>query len=316
MRYGFAAVKNLGRNFVNSLVAERENGEFTSAADFAVRMADKDNNRRYMEALVYCGAFDGTEPNRRRVILGLNALLDYAARESSRRESGQLDLFELDSAGAEFTLPPSDEFPKQRLLAMEKEYLGRYISGHPADDFIGRAAENCMFISDALSQKDGTELSIMAMCLYERQHTAKSGAAMSFAGFEDSTGELESLVFPKTYAKLERFREGTVYSVSGKISVKDDKVSFFVNAAQKAVNLPDERRRVLYVNLPSAEDGRLGAVRDTLAAFRGTAAARICFADKRTVNPVPGLLGVRLCNALLGRLEKLLGAENIKIGSL
>ncbi|MDE7363186.1 MAG: DNA polymerase III subunit alpha [Oscillospiraceae bacterium] len=316
VRCGFAVVKNLGRNFVNFIVKERENGEFTSAADFAVRMADKENNRRYMEALVYCGAFDGVEPNRRRVILGLNELLDYAARECSRRESGQLDLFELDSAGAEFTLPPSDEYPRQRLLAMEKEYLGRYVSGHPADDYLGRAAENCMFISDALAQKDGTELSIMAMCLYERQHTAKSGSAMSFVSFEDSTGELEGVVFPKTYSRLERFREGSVYSVRGKISVKDEKVSFFVDTAQNAVNLPDERRRVLYVNLPSAEDGRLGAVRETLMSFRGTAAARICFADKRTVNPVGGLLGVRICNALLGRLEKLCGAENVKIGFL
>ena len=74
MRYGFAAVKNLGRGFVGAMIKERENGLFTSAADFAVRMADKDNNRRYMEALTYCGAFDVIEPNRRRVIMGLNAL--------------------------------------------------------------------------------------------------------------------------------------------------------------------------------------------------------------------------------------------------
>ncbi|MCM1166378.1 MAG: DNA polymerase III subunit alpha [Lachnospiraceae bacterium] len=314
MRYGFAAVKNLGRNFVNAFVKERENGAFTSAADFAVRMADKDNNRRYMEALVYCGAFDGIEPNRRRVTLGLNALLDYASRENSRRESGQLDLFELDSEPSGFTLPETDDFPRSRRLAMEKEYLGRYISGHPADDFLDRAPENCAFIADALALKDGAEVSIMAMCLYERQHTSKNGAAMSFAAFEDSSGEIEGVVFPKVYGRLERFTEGMVYSVRGKISVKDDKIRFFVDSAVPAARMPEGQKKILYVNLPSEEDGRLSAVRDMLLSSRGVCAARICFGDTRTVNPVSGVRGVRISAALVGGLKKLCGDENVKVG--
>ena len=309
-------MKNLGRGFVNAAVRERENGEFTSVADFAVRMADKDNNRRYMEAMVGCGAFDKVEPNRRKIILGLNALLDYASRENSRRESGQLDLFELDSEGAGFELARADDFPQTRRLAMEKEYLGRYISGHPADEFISRAAENCMFISDASAQDSGTELSIMAMCLYERQHTSKNGGLMSYAGFEDSSGAIEGVVFPKVYGRLERFREGAVYSVRGKISVKDDRLSFFVDAAEPAVRLPDKREWILYVNLSSEDDARLDEVRRLLFSNRGMSAARICFGSTRTVNPVSGLRGVRIYNGLLDRLKRLCGEDNVKIGYL
>lgn len=316
MRYGFAAVKNLGRGFVNAIVGEREKGAFTSAADFAVRMADKDNNRRYMEALTYCGAFDGIEPNRRRIITGLNALLDYASRECSRRESGQLDLFELDNETAEFTLPETDDFARSRRLAMEKEYLGRYVSGHPADDFLDRAPENCMFIADAAALSSGAELSIMAMCLYERQHTSKNGGLMSYAAFEDSSGAIEGVVFPKVYGRLERFTEGTVYSVRGKISVKDDKPSFYVDAAVPAARIPEGQKKILYVNLPSEEDGRLGAVRDILTSCRGTSAARICYGSTRTVNPVSGLRGVRISTALINKLKKLCGEENVKVGFL
>lgn len=316
MRYGFAAVKNLGRGFVGAMIKERENGPFTSAADFAVRMADKDNNRRYMEALTYCGAFDVIEPNRRRVIMGLNALLDYASRECSRRESGQLDLFELDNETAEFTLPETDDFTRSKRLAMEKEYLGRYVSGHPADDFLDRAPENCMFIADAAMLNSGAEVSIMAMCLYERQHTSKNGGLMSYATFEDSSGAIEGVVFPKVYGRLERFTEGTVYSVRGKISLKDDKLSFYVDAAVPATRIPEGQRKILYVNLPSEDDSRLGAIRDMLMSYRGMSAARICFGSTRTVNLVGGLRGVRISTALVGRLKKLCGEENVKIGFL
>lgn len=316
MRYGFAAVKNLGRGFVNAIVGERGKGAFSSAADFAVRMADKDNNRRYMEALTYCGAFDGIEPNRRRIITGMNALLDYASRECSRRESGQLDLFELDNETTEFTLPETDDFTRSKRLTMEKEYLGRYVSGHPADDFLDRAPENCMFIADAAVLNSGAEVSIMAMCLYERQHTSKNGGLMSYAAFEDSSGAIEGVVFPKVYGRLERFTEGTVYSVRGKISVKDDKPSFYVDAAVPAARIPEGQKKILYVNLPSEEDGRLGAVRDILMACRGTSAARICYGSTRTVNPVSGLRGVRISTALVNKLKKLCGEENVKVGFL
>lgn len=316
MRYGFAAVKNLGRGFVNAIVGERGKGAFSSAADFAVRMADKDNNRRYMEALTYCGAFDGIEPNRRRIITGMNALLDYASRECSRRESGQLDLFELDNDTTEFTLPETDDFTRSKRLAMEKEYLGRYVSGHPADDFLDRAPENCMFIADAAVLNSGTEVSIMAMCLYERQHTSKNGGLMSYAAFEDSSGAIEGVVFPKVYGRLERFTEGTVYSVRGKISVKDDKPSFYVDAAIPAARIPEGQKKILYVNLPSEEDRRLGAVRNILMACRGTSAARICYGNTRTVNPVSGLRGVRISTALVNKLKKLCGEDNVKVGFL
>ncbi len=269
-----------------------------------------------MEALTYCGAFDVIEPNRRRVIMGLNALLDYASRECSRRESGQLDLFELDNETAEFTLPETDDFTRSKRLAMEKEYLGRYVSGHPADDFLDRAPENCMFIADAAMLNSGAEVSIMAMCLYERQHTSKNGGLMSYATFEDSSGAIEGVVFPKVYGRLERFTEGTVYSVRGKISLKDDKLSFYVDAAVPATRIPEGQRKILYVNLPSEEDSRLGSIRDMLMSCRGMSAARICFGSTRTVNPVSGLRGVRISTALIGRLKKLCGEENVKIGFL
>lgn len=316
VRFGLGMVKNVGRGFINALVRERENGEYTSVTDFALRMADKDNDRRYMEALIYCGAFDSLEPNRRSLIQGMGSLLDYAAREHSRVESGQIDLFELDDTHEEFALPQADNFPLMQRLMKEKEFLGRYVSGHPADEFLGRAPENCMFIADALECRSGTELSIIALCLSETLHTAKSGGLMSYAAFEDSSGCVKGIVFPKTFGKLERFTEGRVYLVCGKISAKDDKTDFFIDSAKPVTSLPPKERMILYVNLPDESDPRLAGVKRELSAYKGTSAARICFADTRTAKPAAGIRGVRLCMPLVNKLKKLCGEENVKVGFL
>lgn len=316
VRFGLGMVKNIGRGFINALVRERENGEFASVTDFALRMSGKELDRRYMEALIYCGAFDSLEPNRRRLIQGMGALLDYAARERSRVESGQIDLFELDDTHGEFTLPQTENFPLLQRLMKEKEFLGRYVSGHPADDFLGRAPENCMFIADALGQRGGTELSIMALCLSETLHTAKSGGLMSYAAFEDNSGYIKGVIFPKVFGKIERFTEGRVYLVRGKISVKEDKTDFFIDSAEPATSLAPKDRMILYVNLPNENDPRLAEVKRMLSACRGVSAARICFADTRAVKPVPGVRGVRLSVALVDKLKKLCGEENVKVGFL
>lgn len=316
VRFGLGMVKNIGRGFIKALVRERENGEFASVTDFALRMADKDNDRRYMEALIYCGAFDLLEPNRRSLIQGMGGLLDYAARERSRVESGQIDLFELDDTHEEFTLPQTDNFPLTQRLMKEKEFLGRYVSGHPADEFLGRAPENCMFIADALEQQNGAELSIMALCLSETLHTAKSGGLMSYAAFEDSSGYVKGIVFPKVFGKLERFTEGRVYLVRGKISVKEDKTDFFIDSAAPANSLPPKDPMILYVNLPNESDLRLTEVKRELSACKGISAVRVCFADTRTVKPVGGIRGVRLSTALVNKLKKLCGEENVKVGFL
>lgn len=316
VRFGLGMVKNVGRGFINALVCERENGLFTSVTDFALRMAGKDNDRRYTEALIYCGAFDSLEPNRRRLIQGMGGLLEYAAREHSRVESGQIDLFELDDTYGEFTLPQTDDFPPAQRLMKEKEFLGRYVSGHPADEFLGRAPKNCMFIADALERRNGTELSIMALCLSETLHTSKSGGMMSYAALEDSSGYVKGIVFPKIFGKIERFTEGRVYLVRGKISVKEDKTDFFIDSAEPATSLPPRDRMILFVNLPTESDPRIAEVKRVLSACRGVSAARICFADTRAVKPVPGVHGVRLDTPLVNKLKKLCGEENVKVGFL
>ena len=312
VRFGLAAVKNLGRSFIVEMTKERtENGDFGSAEDFALRMAAFGNNRRYMEALIKCGALDNLGINRASLLTGMDGLLNFAARECSRKESGQLDLLGEEEAKTGFIFPKTEEFPKQKLLSLECESIGFYVSGHPAGIFLPRA-ENCIFIADALELPNNASAAVMALVLSERNHYAKSGE-MAFADLEDESGAISAVVFPKAFSSTERLSAGRVYYLNGRIQKQDGKITFIVNEAKRAEALPEARAKTLFVNLESETDPRIPDVTALLFAFKGTSTARVCFRDKRTVRKVNGLRGVRICGELVERLGKIVGKENVAV---
>ncbi len=314
VRFGLLAVKNLGRIFIENVVSERERGgAFTSVTDFAVRMAGADNNRRYMEALIRCGAFDRFPENRRQLIYACDALLNYAAAEYSRKESGQIDLFGEDGEEGAFRFPDAEDFRRIQLLNMENETVGLYLSGHPASEYLDHADADCVFIADALSVSGGKTLSITALLTSYRLHTAKGGSMMSFAAFEDATGSIDAVIFPELYGNVGKLAEGEVYSVRGKINVRDERVSLVCERVTKSEALPSHPVRTLYIRFPDENDPRARAAAELLLKYRGVSPARLCFDTTRQVRRINGLNGVRICPALLGALERLCGKGNVTL---
>lgn len=312
MRYGLLALKNLGRSFIESIVHEREQGEFSSVTDFCVRMAAYDNNRRYMDSLISSGAFDGFPQTRRQLKQSCKALLEFAADEYSRRSGGQLDLFG-DSSAQEFEFPNAEEFRPIQLLQMEHEVVGLYISGHPVDEYLCRADADCLYIADALTLPEGRTLSIMGLLLSNRPSTARSGSMMSFAAFEDNSGTIDAVIFPDLYGKIGRIPEGEVYSVRGRISIKGERRSIICERITPAEKLPERPRRTLYVNIRSDDEERYSAVSALFAQYKGISRARICYSDTRKVMRLTGLRGVKICDRLLTELKKICGAENVAV---
>ncbi len=318
VRFGLSAVKNLGRGFAVQIAQERENGAFTSVSDFAVRMAAHDNNRRYMEALIRCGAFDAFPENRRELLDGMESLLEYALREFSRKESGQLDLFEQEDNAAEFTFPKRDDPSRIQLLNMEKEYLGAYISGHPADAYLPRASEDCVFAADLERLDVGAQVSVIVLLTRSNPHIDKKGNTMAFLEFEDTSGSAECVMFSDLYGRIGKPAVGDVYCIRGRISAKGNKKSFTAANIVRAETLPEQPRKVLYLNFRSGNDPRITDAVKLLTEFKGVSAAKICFADTREVRTAAaptrgGLRGVRICTPLLKELKALLGEENVVV---
>ncbi len=315
IRYGLRAIKNLGRNFIDSIISERNNGEYLSAADFCRRMAPHDNSRRYMESLIKSGAFDNLHPNRHQLVSAVDHLLEVAHTEYSRASTGQLDLFgSSDDIPQDVTLPYVEEYGQAEKLMYEREMIGLYISGHPADAMISAAPEDCAYIADAVTQRDGRQLSALGLVVGMKKHTTKAGRTMAFLQLEDSTASMECVVFPEVYDTCSRLlRAGELMLIRGRISAKDEEPKLLAEAVIPAARLPEHPVQTLFINLHSADAARIAAVTSLLHGYAGMSGVRLCYMDTRKVFRPNGLHGVRICTDLTSKLAKICGNSNIII---
>jgi DNA polymerase III subunit alpha len=239
--FGLSAVKNLGQGAIeNILDARNRDGEFKSLADFCERVELRTVNRRALETLIYCGAFDLIQPNRKQLINDIDVVISWAQKRSKEKASGQLNLFDLvDKVDTEPIFeqapssPPVEDYPVQEKLRLEKEYIGFYISDHPLKA-INQAAQILSPISlSALSeQKAKQKLSAVVMLNSVRKIITKKGDPMAFVQMEDITGEAEGTIFPSTYAELEPLLlEGKQLIVWGTAQERNDKYQLIIDDA-------------------------------------------------------------------------------------
>ncbi|MBS7297794.1 MAG: DNA polymerase III subunit alpha [Eubacteriales bacterium] len=222
IRFGLSAVKNVGKGFVRAVVAEREeNGKYRDFFDFVTRMADKELNKRAVEGLIMCGAFDSTGAKRSQLMQIFESVIDGEAKEKRSSIQGQLSLFDeqpqLDE-DALTELPDIEEFDKKQLLNMEKASVGMYLSGHPMEEYqtisnkisgginIGKimAAGDKDEEGNPVSSEitDGQRVKIAGIITARKDKTTKSNRRMTFLRLEDLYGGIEVLVFPKIYDVL------------------------------------------------------------------------------------------------------------------
>lgn len=144
IRFGLAAIKNVGRSFMRSLTREREeNGPYQSLMDFCERLYDKELSRRALESLIQAGAFDSMGFYRSQLLAVYERVVDAVAAERRKNVEGQLDLFGMGVAEVhdeEIAMPRLPELSKKELLALEKQTTGLYLSGHPMDAYQDLAA--------------------------------------------------------------------------------------------------------------------------------------------------------------------------------
>lgn len=239
--FGLSAVKNLGQGAIeNILDARNRDGEFKSLADFCERVELRTVNRRALETLIYCGAFDLIQPNRKQLINDIDVVTSWAQKRSKEKASGQLNLFDLvDKVDTEPIFeqapssPPVEDYPVQEKLRLEKEYIGFYISDHPLKA-INQAAQILSPVSlNALSeQKAKQKLSAVVMLNSVRKIITKKGDPMAFVQMEDITGEAEGTIFPSTYEELEPLLvEGKQLIVWGTAQQRNDKYQLIIDDA-------------------------------------------------------------------------------------
>lgn len=244
VRFGMAAIKNVGRGAVEEILRAREIGQFKNLQDFLSRVNIRVVNRKAMESLVKAGAFDRFD-DRSRLLHNMDSLLAFAARLQKEQASGQVDLFGGDSDSHQVKVELKLEEPavshdtRERLL-WERELLGLYLSQHPLEIFKAILEEQTMPTNSLLPEHDGKAATVGGAVVSVREITTKNGQKMAFVGLEDLYGEMEVILFPNSYQQtLGIWERDRVVLVRGKISAKDregnigEEVKIIVNDARE-----------------------------------------------------------------------------------
>ena len=227
IRFGLAAVRNVGEAVIQVIVENRrEKGNFTSLMDFCKRVDLRALNRRSMESLIKCGAFDSTGANRAQLLAVLDQAMAEGVRAQKESASGQMGLFgEAELApSVEFRLPDIPEAPKKEILAWEKEMTGFYITGHPLDEYAQRIGG--LFPIAKLKEgnlKDRKLVRVAGIILEVRRITTKKGDTMCFLILEDYTDRVSVTVFPKTfYQHVNLLIPDAAIVLQGRVDLSDD----------------------------------------------------------------------------------------------
>jgi DNA polymerase-3 subunit alpha len=315
IRFGLASIKNVGAAAVHALVGEREaHGAFTGLDEFCRRLDSRSVNRKVIESLVKCGAFDafaGSPGGRAALFAGIERAMAAAAGVQRDRSSGQGGLFdaiESDGGAENRPLPEVPPWPLNETLAHEKELLGFYVTGHPLEDFAGHFDSGRILpIAEALRGKEATVKLGGIVVAADKRYTKKDKRPFGVVVIEDFTGSLEITAWDEVFVKhAAELTPGAVVCATVKLQRRDEAVrasaSAFATLKPKAATRPVRLR----LDRAGLTEDRLGAILAAAEASPGKRplileitlpdgnvarlASKLCVADERPLAEAAGLI--------------------------
>lgn len=283
MYFGLMAIKGVGTGLCEHIINVRRNGgAFRSLQDFCERASGRELNKKSLESLIKAGAIDGLGLNRRQMLDSYEFLLEEVGESARGIVEGQLNLFGgEENERVERRIPFKPEFDRKRLLALEKEAAGMYISGNPLDVYgYLQKLMHTMAIPQVLNDErlhDGDTVRILCMIQEKKLHTTKKGDKMCFLTLSDGISELDALVFPELFAAVgPLLLEGSIILVNGKISEKDDSRSIICGSVFSENELAGiAERQLLCIKTTSDKMAITPKLEDIIRRFPGN--TRICF---------------------------------------
>ena len=335
IRFGLAAVKNIGRGFIQRVVQERtENGLFSDLEDFCARMYGADLNKRALENLIKCGACDCFGLHRSQMLQIYDTVLDSVASSRRKNVDGQMGLFDSLADDAEPVVPAArvpelPELSRREMMAMEKETTGLYLSGHPMDDYramlrkmntvpIGAIQESFSEHTDEF--RDDQIVTVAGIVQNVKMKTTKNQSMMAYVTLEDDTGTMELLTFSNALGQYGSYlHENSAVMITGRISVREDKdPQMVVNRVQPLADYTDAEvaaaqtaenaaARTLYLKVESETQPGIRKLLPILRMFPGRMRTVIYYAD--TGKRVGG--SCMPDDWMLRELRELLGEKNV-----
>ena len=237
IRFGLYTIKNCGEGIANTIIEERKkNGPYESVENLLERIQDRNLNKKSLDSLIKCGALDSLG-ERGNLLGNLEGLLSYK-KEKEGEDKDAVSLFHLMSDDSTVPTLKFEEFPKatkREMLAWEKELLGLYISGHPLDR-IREKLEKREYTINKIKEvmKPGMTAVVCGMIESVKPIFTKKGDHMAFVKVADFTGEIEIVVFPKTFEENKSLVEGEkCVAIKGRVSHRNDEVSIIAEAVKE-----------------------------------------------------------------------------------
>lgn len=286
IRFGLAAIKNVGEVAVQSLLKERdENGKFKSLADLCERVEARVVNRRALEALIKCGACDCFGQTRATMFSQVDRVLARAAGIQSDKQRGQSSLFgtleeKADSkVEVEKGLP---EWPQHELLAYEKELLGFYVTGHPLTPFVPLLKKYALASTGQLAELPNRSMTRIGglIAVVQNGISKKSGKPYSMVTLEDLEGTVQLLCMNENYEKFRGLLQvNKAILVTGEVNVGEERPKIFPQEIMALEEAPKKFTKQVHLRLQSAhlQPAQLETVRELVVAHPGKCPLFLCF---------------------------------------
>ena len=327
IRYGMAAIKGVGKPVMEAVAREREeNGPFVSLQDFAERMSGKEINKKTVENFIKSGAFDSFGATRKQMMQVYVQVLDAVAQEKKNSMTGQMSLFDFvdeeTKHSYEIPLPNVGEYGKEEKLALEKEVLGIYISGHPLEEQEECWRKNITAVTtDFLPDEetgmpkvvDGAKVIVGGMITDKKIKYTKNNKTMAFLTLEDLLGTLEIVVFPRDYERnASLMQEDAKVFIQGRVSAEDDKASKLI--CEKIYPFSDVPRE-LWIQFADkgAYEREVAELYRILSESDGTDQVVLYIRSPKAMKRLPPSRGVKIGDELLGILNEKYGNQNVKV---
>ncbi|MDE6005147.1 MAG: DNA polymerase III subunit alpha [Oscillospiraceae bacterium] len=222
--FGLSAIKGLSRMLIDKLTQERrKNGKFISFVDFCKRTQSFSMGKLHFEVLIKSGALDDLDCNRKQMLLYYKQVLESLNSNNRDITDGQMSFFEEVNINNSHELPEIADFSNSEKLQLEKEVFGFYLTGHPVNQLqYLQELFKCYKISELENLQESAHVRVLALIQSCKEYKTKKNQTMCFLTMEDSSGIIESVIFPNAYLKAKnRLQTGKLVYLTGKISKKN-----------------------------------------------------------------------------------------------
>jgi DNA polymerase-3 subunit alpha len=322
IRFGLVAVKNVGEAAIEAIIDVRKDEKFTSLFAFCERVDLKKVNKRVIESLIKCGAFDGTGAKRSQMMAALEDALDYGQRVQKERLDPQIGLFDGTVNPQVINapeLPDIEEWSERQCLAFEKESLGFYVSGHPLkryEDLIDKFTNaNAVSIKE---MKNGAAVRIGGLIRSTKIIKTKRGDLMAFAAIEDLHGAVEAIVFSRVYTGVsDLLVEDNPVFVQGQVQKDEQSVKILAEKVVAMDKAEETWTASIHFNVQISRTDRnaLEKLNEILKKHPGTCRAYLHLHSPEKTDSIialPDSMRLKAGSSLLREVNELLGYKAVE----